>query len=206
MSLNHDSSHENETVHYDEHGVMITDAHVRTQKKTYALSGSAFSRTRCSEGLEVDPEETARLRRRLLPWALAGALLLSGAAAFQFGDTVQAQYFLMDGRNLSALAGRGIAFGLAAVICGIALTGLLLCARVQRRYKLYHVYLNTRAGRREIASSRNEARITAIAAALDKAIARLSVASTEPPMSDSRSAHSQSPAGSFAGSSSQPAA
>lgn len=204
MSQIHDSS--KETVLFDEHGVMVTDSHVRTQKKTYALSGSAFSRTRSSEGLEVDPVETARLRRRLLPWGLAAGLLLCGWAGFQFGDTVQAQYFLIDGRNLSPVAGGAIAAGLAAIISGIALTGLLLCARVQRRYRLYHVYLDTRAGRREIAQSRNEARIIAIAAALDKAIARLSVASTEPPASGSRSAHSHSSAESFATSSSQPAA
>lgn len=197
MSLHHDTS--NETVHYDEHGVMITDSHVRTQKKTYALSGSAFSRTRSSEGLEVDPEETARLRRRILPWALGAGLLLCSAAGLGFGDTVQAQYYLNDGREIGLRSAQAIAFGIATGVFGIALVGLLLCARVQRKYKLYHVYLNTRSGRREIAQSRNEARITAIAAALDKAIARLSVASTEPPMSASRSAES------FA-SSSQPAA
>jgi hypothetical protein len=178
-----------EAVLFDEDDVIITESHVRTQKMVYPLSGSAFARTRTSESVEIDPDETARLRRRILPWGVAAGLLVCIAAAAGFADTVQAQYYPADGREVGVWTGRAIAFGIAAVIFALSLAGVLLCARVQRKCRLYHVYLDTRAGRREIARSRNGERIEAIAAALDKAIARLSVASTEPPMPGSASPH-----------------
>lgn len=178
-----------EAVLFDEDGVIITESHVRTHKLVCPLSGSAFARTRTSESVEVDPEQTTHLRRRILPWGIAAALLLCTGAAWSFADTVQAQYYLAEGRQISVWLGRSIAFGLAAVIAALGVGGMLLCARVQRKYRLHHVYLDTRAGRREIARSRNAARIQAIATALDKAIARLSVASTEPPIPGSASPH-----------------
>jgi hypothetical protein len=178
-----------EAVLFDEDGVIITESHVRTQQRVYPLSGAAFTRTRTSESVEVDAPETARLRRRILPWGAAAALLLSTGAAWAFADTVQAQYYLADGRELGVWLGRAIAFGLAALVAGLGLGGGLLCVRVQRKCRLHHVYLDTRAGRREIARSRNADRIQAIAAALDKAIARLSVASTEPPIPDPAGTH-----------------
>lgn len=178
-----------EAVLFDEDGVIITESHVRTQKMVYPLSGAAFTRTRTSESVEVDAAETARLRRRVLPWGAAAGLLLCTGAAWVFADTVQAQYYLTDGREISVWLGRAIAFGLAAMVAGLGLGGAVLCVRVHRKCRLHHVYLDTRAGRREIARSRNADRIQAIAAALDKAIARLSVASTEPPISGSASPH-----------------
>lgn len=180
-----------EAVLFDEDGVIITESHVRTQKAVYPLSGAAFTRTRTSESVELDVTETARLRRRVLPWGVAAGLLLCTGAAWAFAGSVQAQYALTEGREIGVWLGRAIAFGLAALVAGLGLGGALLCVRVERKCRQYHVYLDTRAGRREIARSRNADRIEAIAAALDKAIARLSVASTEPPMPGSASPHGQ---------------
>jgi hypothetical protein len=189
-----------EAVLFDEEGVIITDSHVRTQKLECPLSGSAFTRTRTSECVEVDAAETARLRRRLLPWGAGVALLLCTAAAWGWADVVQAQFYLSGGREPGLWLGRGIAFAIVAVFAALGLGGALLCARVQRKYRLHHVYLDTRAGRREIARSRNADRIQAIATALDKAIARLSVASTEPPIPGSASPHPSGTPQSFAAS------
>jgi hypothetical protein len=164
---------------FDDNGVLITDSHVRTQSKVIALRGSAFSRTRTTECLETDPGETARLRRRILRWGVPVALVLSAWAGWYFGEAVSAQYYLNNGRALGVHTGQAIAFAIAAGITGLALAGTLLCARVQRKYKLYHVYLTVGPERRQVACSRNEAWITAISAALDQAIARLSVSATE---------------------------
>lgn len=164
---------------FDENGVMITDHHVRTQDSTYTLTGSAFSRTRSTDCLEVDPEATARLRRRVLRWGGAAGLAVAVWAGLSHAGTVQEHFFLPDGQTIGARQAQAIAFAIATGICALALGGALLCARVRRTYKLHNVYLDTGAGRRLIASSRNEAWISAIAAALDKAIARLSVAATD---------------------------
>lgn len=186
-----------EAVHFDSDGVIITDAQVRTQKRVYPLSGASFSRTRTSESVEVDPVATSQLRRRILPWGIVAGLAICVGAAATFADVVQAQYYLTDGREIGLWQARSIAAGIAAVIATLGVGGTLLCARVQRKVRLHHVYLDTRRGRREIARSHNEARIQAIAAALDKAIARLSVSSTEPPMPGSASPQTGA-SGSFA--------
>jgi hypothetical protein len=161
---------------FDENGVLITESHVRTQSKVIALRGSAFSRTRSTECFETDPAETAKLRRRIVRWAAPLGVITCAWAGWYFGEAVSAQYYLSNGESLGVHAAQAIAAAIAVAIYSLGLGGVLLCARVQRKYKLYHVYLTVGPERRQVACSRNEAWITAISAALDQAIARLSVA------------------------------
>ena len=178
-TMSHPTEATAENTLFDDNGVLITDSHVRTQSKVIALRGSAFSRTRSTECLETHPEETARLRRRILHWGVPIGLILSAWAGWYFGEAVNAQYYLSNGKSISVHAGQAIAGAIGAGVYALALVGVLLCARVQRKYKLYHVYLTVGSERRQVACSRNEAWITAISTALDQAIARLSVSATE---------------------------
>ncbi|MFZ5496115.1 MAG: hypothetical protein ACOZE5_12370 [Verrucomicrobiota bacterium] len=177
--MNHSTETSPEQTLFNENGVLITAHHVRTQNGNYPLTGSAFSRTRSTDCLEVDPVATARVRRRVLRWGGAAGLAVALWAGLSHAGTVQEHFYLTDGRTIGERQAQAIAFGIATGICALALGGALLCARVSRPYKLHNVYLDTDGSRRLIASSRNEAWITAIAAALDKAIARLSVAATD---------------------------
>ena len=105
-------------------------------------------------------------------------------AGLQYGEAVREYFYVTDERTLDERAAQGIAFALATGMYAIALLGVMLCVQVNRSYKLYHVYLESGAGRQKIASSRNEAWVAALAAALDQAIARQPAATSGTPGQD----------------------
>lgn len=173
-----------ETTFFNEDGILVTDSQVQTQAKTYPLTGNATSRTHSTEHLETHPEETSRRRRRLMIWGSLTGLLVGIWAGLHYGEAVREYFYVTDERTIGERAAQGIAFALAAGTYGIALLGVMLCVQVNRTYRMHHVYLDSGTGGHKIASSRNEAWIAAIAAALDRAIARQSAAPSGTPGQD----------------------
>lgn len=173
-----------ENTFFNENGVLVTDSHVHAQAKTIPLTGDAVSRTHSTEHHETHPEETNRRRRRLLVWGSLAGLLVGVWAGLQYGEAVREYFYVTDERTLGERAAQGIAFALATGMYGIALLGAMLCVQVNRTYRMHHVYLDSGAGGQKIASSRNEAWIAAIAAALDQAIARQPAATSGTPGQD----------------------
>ena len=161
-----------ETILFNENGILVTDSEVHAQAKSFPLTGHATNWTHSTDHLETHPEETSRRRRRLLVWGSLAGLLVCVWAGLHYGEAVREYFYVTDERTIGERAAQGIAFALALGLCGLALLGAMLCVQVNRPYRMHHVYLDTGNGGQKIASSRNEAWIAAVAAALDQAISR----------------------------------